>query len=59
MIGLTVNVFVVDALDERLVGYYEQFGLHHIPGTRRLFMRMSSVRKALASSADGMSDKAC
>jgi GNAT superfamily N-acetyltransferase len=42
-----LQLFVVDAADDGLVGWYSRAGLVLVPGTRRLVMPMTAVVKAL------------
>ena len=43
-----VQLFVVDAANEELIGYYEAAGLQRIPNTLRLVAPMGSIIKFLA-----------
>ncbi|MDT0327632.1 GNAT family N-acetyltransferase [Nocardiopsis lambiniae] len=43
-----VRFFVVDALDEEAYTFYEKHGFRGIPGSMRLYRKMSDIAKTLA-----------
>lgn len=41
------RLVVVDAIDDAAARFYEHFGFHAVPGSMRLFMKVSTIRSAL------------
>ncbi len=43
------RLLVVDAIDEPAAAFYAHFGFIPIPGTSRLYMKLSTIRRALGA----------
>ncbi len=40
------RLVVVDAIDDAAAGFYERFGFRSVPGTMRLFVKVSTIRES-------------